>query len=348
MRIVFLFIAIAISAAAAFFTYNMIKGDEQAQQSQAGLVVQPQVIEKQIPTQDVYVARGEIKVGDVIQQDMLDRQPWPKHLIGPGFVTAGNEAPKVIGMVARTPFAPGEVVLDSKLANPQDPSFIAASIPDGTRAVTIAVTPVSGVAGLIYPGDRVDVMLTHNLYSQETLESEKDKIMEEAMEALDSDDEDEVRRLKEKYGIVQQKRPDTDPVTEMIIPDVRVLAVNQRAVINAQDNNKKEQPQTITLEVLKEDAQRVKLGEKVGNISLALRSLHDKSAELPDPSAEGDLSRTIPPGYFPRIFGFGDPYPKELLAKAKKEVHKKTKDKVIVVRGVTVQELEFEIPGGRQ
>ncbi len=348
MRIVFLFIAIAISAAAAFFTYNMIKGEDQAPQGQTGLVVQPQVIEKQVPTQDVYVARSEIKVGDIIQQDMLDRQPWPKHLISPGFVVAGQEAPKIVGMVARTPFAPGEVVLESKLANPQDPSFIAASIPDGTRAVTIQVNPISGVAGLIFPGDRVDVLLTHSLYTQKTVEREQKKLMQEALAAVDSDDAEELTRVRAKFNIIGEGNKNQDQVTEMIVPDVRVLAVNQRAVVTPDDSKKKETIQNVTLEVLKEDAQRLKLAERVGQINLVLRSLHDKSAALPDPSAEGDLSRTIPPGYFPRMFQFGDPYPKDLLTETKTEVHKKTKDTVTVVRGVNVEEIEFERPGGNR
>jgi hypothetical protein len=77
---------------------------------------------------------------------------------------------------------------------------------------------------------------------------------------------------------------------------------------------------------------------------LALRSLHDKSAELIDPLADGDLSRTIPPGYFPKLYGFDSEYPKELLVK-KKRIRKNAKEnKITVVRGVTVEEIEFERP----
>jgi pilus assembly protein CpaB len=353
MRIVFLFIAIAISAAAAFIAYNMMVGSPS--QQDASLVVQPQVVEKQIPTQDVYVARGEIKVGDMIQQDMLDRQPWPKHLIGPGFVKAGNDAPKLIGMVARTPFSPGEVVLDTKLANPADPSFLAASIPDGTRAITISVNAISGVAGLIFPGDRVDVLMTHSLYSKKTNEFEKRQVLDEAMdEILDIQDNvdtkeqqqtitDRLQVINAKVGVVEQKAKMEEPVTEIIVPDVRVLAVNQRVILTGNEE-KKEPPQTVTIEVKKEDAQRLKLAEREGALSLALRSLHDKSAELIDPLADGDLSRTIPPGYFPKLYGFDSEYPKELLVK-KKRIRKNAKEnKITVVRGVTVEEIEFERP----
>lgn len=354
MRIVFLFIAIAISAAAAFIAYNMMTGN--TQQQDASLVVQPQIDVKPVPTKDVYVARGEIKVGDVIQQDMLDRQPWPKHLIGPGFVVAGNEAPKLIGMVARNPFAPGEVVLDTKLANPQDPSFIAASIPDGTRAVTISVNAISAVAGLIFPGDRVDVLITHSLYSKKNNEREKIEVLDEVMSELQdiqantdpkkSQDEmkDRLAVVNAKVGVVKAKGEIEEPVTEILVPDVRVLAVNQRVVTTGKEEKRDLVPQTVTLEVKKEDAQRLKLAEKQGALSLVMRSLHDKSAELIDPLADGDLSRTVPPGYFPKLYEYDSEFPKELLNK-KKISRKKGKDnKVTVVRGVQVEEMEFEFP----
>lgn len=355
MRIVFLFIAIAISAAAAFIAYNMMTGN--SQQQDASLVVQPQVVEKQVPTKDVYVARREIKVGDVIQQDMLDRQPWPKHLIGPGFVVAGNDAPKLIGMVARNPFAPGEVVMDTKLANPQDPSFVAASIPDGSRAVTIAVNAISGVAGLIFPGDRVDVLITHSLYSKKNNDRETLEVLDEALDELldiqentdpkESNDEmkDRLAVVNAKVGVVKAKGEIEEPVTEILVPDIRVLAINQRVVTTGKEEKRDLVPQTVTLEVKKEDAQRLKLAEKQGTLSLALRSLHDKSAELIDPLADGDLSRTVPPGYFPKLYEFDSEYPKELLNK-KRFARKKSKDenKVTVVRGVKVEEMEFDFP----
>jgi Flp pilus assembly protein CpaB len=364
MRTVFLFIAIAVSVAAAFFTYSMISGDPKPQ-ADASLVVQPRVVTKEVPTKDVYVARREIKVGDMIQQDMLDRQPWPKHLIGPGFVVADNNAPKLIGMVARNPFAPGEVLLDTKLANPQDPSFVAASIPDGTRAVTIAVDAVSGVGGLIYPGDRVDVLLTHSLYSKKNNEREKAEVLQEAMDELlaiqgernaqgnkkrKKDKElsisDRLEVIDAKMKVVDTKKDIEEPVTEMIVPDVRVLAVNQRVVMTGAADEKKDVPRTMTLEVLKEDAERLKLAEQSGKLSLILRSLHDKSAALPKPVADGDLSRTIPPGYFPKIYEFGSPYPKELLEKKKRVVRKAVEpnDTILVVRGVEVEEMDIENP----
>lgn len=154
--------------------------------------------------------------------------------------------------------------------------------------------------------------------------------------------------IKQKIALTEQKEKMEEPVTEIIVPDVRVLAVNQRVIITGSEE-KKEPPQTVTLEVKKEDAQRLKLAERQGALSLALRSLHDKSAELIDPLADGDLSRTVPPGYFPKLYPFDSEYPKELLVK-KKHAHRDERDnnKITIVRGVKVEEIEFELPEARK
>jgi hypothetical protein len=223
------------------------------------------------------------------------------------------------------------------------------------------VNPVSGVGGFVYPGDRVDVMLTHTLYSKKTIERTKNEALDEALAEIEdlqgqkkkpeqNELQDRLKLINAKIQIANQREKEADPVTEVIVSDVRVLAVNQKAVLSSEDNGKKEIPQTVTLEVLKEDAQRVKLAEREGQLSLALRSLHDKSAAIENPSADGDLSRTIPPGYFPKLYEFDSEYPKELLVKKKPKRydHNKKENTVTIVRGVKVQEMEFEKPEGAQ
>src|SRR5580658_4035513 len=95
---------------------------------------------------------------------MLYIQTWPKHLKLDDMVEANPSEPSgLLKMVARTPFTKGEPIMLSRLANEKDPSFLAASLPKGMRVVTIAVDQVSGVAGFIFPGDRVDVIITHDI-----------------------------------------------------------------------------------------------------------------------------------------------------------------------------------------
>ena len=52
------------------------------------------------------------------------------------------------------------------LLRPRDRGFLASVLAPGTRAVSIAVDAVSGVSGLVWPGDHVDIVLTHEIERQ--------------------------------------------------------------------------------------------------------------------------------------------------------------------------------------
>ena len=268
MRLIFICIAIALAAGAFFITQSFIhKPEEQSQLP----VAEPRMVVKEVPTVNVFVARQDLPVGAIIERTMLDIQPWPQHLLLPDFVQAGDAAASlsIEKMVARTPFQKGEVVMRSKLANPKDPSFLAASLGKGMRAVTIASDAIAGVAGFVFPGDRVDVLITQDV-------------------SLGKED---------NVG-----RPKVDKVTEVLLSNVRVLAVNQKSTAHGAEGPTV--PTSISLEVSQVDAQRLRLGEASGaRMSVALRSIKDReSAELARPTGTGDLSRITPPAYFPVLY----------------------------------------------
>ena len=66
----------------------------------------------------------------------------------------------VVGRVAITEMFPGQPVMDSLLAAKGSGAGLQALVPRGMRAVTVEVNEMSGVAGLIVPGCRVDVVTT--------------------------------------------------------------------------------------------------------------------------------------------------------------------------------------------
>ena len=55
----------------------------------------------------------------------------------------------------------GEPVTLRKLVGPGERGFLAAALAPGMRAVTVPVNQTTGIAGFIFPGDRVDMLLTH-------------------------------------------------------------------------------------------------------------------------------------------------------------------------------------------
>ncbi|HTB34906.1 MAG TPA: Flp pilus assembly protein CpaB [bacterium] len=65
----------------------------------------------------------------------------------------------VLGLQTLVPFNEDEPLIFNKLALGEQ--SLAASLAPGKRAVSLAVNPVSGVSGLLKPGDHVDVFLLH-------------------------------------------------------------------------------------------------------------------------------------------------------------------------------------------
>jgi pilus assembly protein CpaB len=221
---------------------------------------QPQAA-SQVATVDVLVARQDIQTGTVITEALVDRQPWPSNLVLEGFMTGDAASSAVIGMVARGDFKTREPLISTKLARKEDASFLASSLGSGMRAVTVAVDPISGVGGYLFPGDRVDVILTHGINSE---------------------------NAGSRSGAF---------AAEVLMPDVRVLAVNNRKNPQAQGQGRSAQavddapPANVTLELTQQDAKRLRLSEKNGTLSLALRSLEDRGQdESGAPISLGDIT----------------------------------------------------------
>ncbi len=208
-----------------------------------------------VRTVDVLVARSNIPVGSIIDNSMIDKQPWPENLVLEGFIVSdGNDKENIVGKVVRSGIQAHEPFMKNKLANPNDPGFLAASLPTGMRAVTVATDAVSGVAGFVFPGDRVDVLFTH--------------------ESIPG-------------GTVSSGKP---TYTEVLAPNLRVLGVNIR---DGGDPSKPAavSPSSVTLEVTDSVAQQIRLAEKNGTLSLSLRSIRDDAQNMIDPTSLANISR---------------------------------------------------------
>ncbi len=105
----------------------------------------------------VVVAAKPIPAKTVISPDMIAVQAIPEQYVTGAAIRRKEEA---VGKTTTVPLAEGEIILESNLAQDRRGSAMAFWIPAGTRAVTVAVNEIIGVAGFIQPGDRVDVMVT--------------------------------------------------------------------------------------------------------------------------------------------------------------------------------------------
>jgi pilus assembly protein CpaB len=108
-------------------------------------------------TTPVVVAAKDIAPGSSLEGNLLKVVQWPQDARVEGAIL---DPEQLQGRVARTSLAPGEVILESKLAPKGAPGGLAGIIQPDRRAVTVKVDEASGVAGFVLPGNRVDVLVT--------------------------------------------------------------------------------------------------------------------------------------------------------------------------------------------
>jgi len=206
----------------------------------------------------VRVAAQDLQVGTFLDDAKAPLKPMAPELVAEDYVTDAGGA--MVGAVIIAPVMAGQPVRRGALLAPGQDGFLAAVLRPGFRAVSLAVDAVSGAAGLILPGDRVDLLLTQQLDA----------------EAVASTD------------------PGRRWASETILRNVRVIAVDQKLGSDLAARTAEGAPavsiaRTITLEVPPEGAETIAVARNLGAISLTLRSLivQGPDGERPDAEADG-------------------------------------------------------------
>jgi pilus assembly protein CpaB len=138
-------VAVAIAAIASISLYNYLKGQEAK-------------VKEAVATEEIVVAAQEIPAGSSINPAQVKTANWPKTSLPEGIFSKAEE---VSGRVALERFSPGEPIIAARLVPKEGQAGILSyKIPEGHRAMTVGVDQVSGVAGFITPGNKVDVVLT--------------------------------------------------------------------------------------------------------------------------------------------------------------------------------------------
>ena len=246
--------ALVIAVITAVMAKNMFTGAG-AQQAQAAPVpLGPKVL----------VAKRALPVGTIIDAEALAYQPWPKELVQNAYYTEGapdGDAKALLGTVVRNPITAGQPVTRGSLVGPKDRGFLAAALGPGMRAITVPVNVTGSVAGFVFPGDHVDMVLTQ-----------------------------EVKGGGDGPAL---------KVSETIVRNVRVLATDQRVSPSTNEDGKVtvKTYSNVTIEVTPQIAEKVTVAQTIGNLSLSLRSIADNSAELERAVASGEVK--VPAGADP-------------------------------------------------
>ncbi|MBO9377523.1 Flp pilus assembly protein CpaB [Sphingomonas histidinilytica] len=246
-KLLLLIMALVMAGISAVVARSMFGGNSEAEAAPAAATPQPSGPE-------VAVAVRPLPVGTIIGPESFRYQRWPAELVSKTYFIKGeSDLAALNGSVVRYAITAGAPVTQGALVKPGDRGFLAAALGPGMRAVTISVSAQSGVAGFVFPGDRVDLMLTQEVPGG----------------------------------------GDGPPLkaAETIIRNIRVLAADQRTDKTVDEEGKTVVANTsnVTLEATPKIAEKIAVAQTIGQLSLALRSIADDRAELEERIANGEI-----------------------------------------------------------
>jgi pilus assembly protein CpaB len=227
------------------------------------------VAPKAEPMSSVLVATRDMSLGTKLQNSDLKLVSIPERAVPKGAVSQYKNA---LGRVLLVPLGINEVVVSSKITG-QDgtPEGIASTIEPGKRAVSVQITDVTGVAGLIQKDSHVDVIFT------------KPGNMDEASTSI----------ILQNVRVLSTGKP--APVSQT----TSTTTSSQAAQTSAADARTTTRAPVVTLLLDPADAQKLELAKNEGKISLSLRNPQDNTevavnapmtAEVLDPAYDARTS----------------------------------------------------------
>lgn len=143
--IIILAAALVVGGVTAYLAISYLGGQEDARERAA-----------ERETVQVVVAAREMPSGHVLAAEDVRLVTWPADAVPAEY--ANSEA-DVVGRGLLAPVAANEPLLPAKLARMEAGGGLPITIPENTRALSVAVDQVVGVAGFVLPGTRVDVVV---------------------------------------------------------------------------------------------------------------------------------------------------------------------------------------------
>jgi pilus assembly protein CpaB len=215
----------------------------------------------------IAVASMPFNYGDDITPDKVKFVNYPATSLPPGVHRSIAELlPEGKRRVALRTILVNQPLLAADMSGAGQNASVAALLPDGMRATTVRINDVSGVAGFVQPNDTVDVLVTRAAIGPDGVQTGQQ-------------------------------------VTDVLLQNIRVIAMGGDA--NAANNDAKlSSTRSTTLEVTPVDAQKLVLGQQLGQLSLVLRKPgEDQNIARIETVSLNDLRydyyRSLPPGMRP-------------------------------------------------
>jgi pilus assembly protein CpaB len=197
----------------------------------------------------VLVAAQPVRAGILLKpEDLLAKKITAREAGDDSSLDTSDARAALGGAMVRRSLSLGDVVRMKDVMRQGDHGFLAAVIGPGMRAVSVGVDAITGTAGLIWPGDRIDVILT---------------------QAIGDNTIPLGRRV----------------ASETVLSDVRVIAIDQQLVQGMAPDGAEGKARTVTMEVTAAQAERVSVATRIGRLSLSVRSADRGSTNSPSLSA---------------------------------------------------------------
>jgi pilus assembly protein CpaB len=262
-RIIVFLLALVVAGVTAVYARSWINN----QQRPVTVISAPQPADENVS--EVLVADVDIPSGRFIKPQQVRWQRWPSDSVPEHYVLKDrSEKDAFVGAVVRRGLFAGQPITKASVVKPGDRGFLAAVLSPGMRAVSVPINATSGNSGLIFPGDRVDLILT---------------------QTLGGGDNDSTRR-----------------VSETALSNIRIIAMGASTSDAAQEGKSHPKARTATLEVTPRQAESVALVTELGKLSLSLRSLATDADEddtvrtaEPTPTWDKDVSSVLRAGNLP-------------------------------------------------
>ena len=186
-----------------------------------------------VETTPIYVAMQNINLGDPVDDSMVSLQEWPKDKVPVGAISKWDD---IAERRPRTAIFQGEPLLDGKFLEKGQTQDPISSIPEGMRLQTVSVDARKSVAGLLSPGDRVDVQIFVQRNERENI---------------------------------------PHALTKIFLQNIRVFAVDQAVQRSADGTEARTVAKTVSLVVTPAQANRITTASNMGEISLIPRHPDD-------------------------------------------------------------------------
>jgi len=205
-------------------------------------------------TAQIVAAVGDLPSGATLTTKDVTMLDWPSNLVMAG---SFDQVEDVVGKPLLYPLVANEPILKRDLGLEGSGIGISGRIPTGMRATAVRSNEIVGVAGFLYPGSRVDVMVT--------------------------------------YTPPTGGGSGSGPLTQTVLQNVEVLTAGQ--TIEPDPQGKPQTVNVVTLLVSPEDSQKLQLASSQGTVQFVLRSGVDHTTVELRPTRLDQLSgeRSAPP-----------------------------------------------------